>query len=438
MVKRDGLSPTAGDGPTIPVTRDDVLAIIPARGGSKSIPRKNLRDLYGHPLLVWSIAAAAQARRVGRIVVTTDDEEIADVARGAGAEVPFLRPPGLARDETMDLPVFRHALEWLEREEGYRPRIVVQLRPTSPIRPPDCVDEAVRLLAARGDADSVRTVTPPAQNPYKMWRIGDGTIVPLVPSEFEEPYNMPRQALPDTFWQTGHVDAMRRRTILELDSMTGERIAPLVVDPRYAVDIDTLAQWEQAEWLVRNAGFPMVRPFPRDLSRYRVVVFDFDGVMTDNRVHVLEDGRETVSCDRSDGMGIEMLREAGYHVAVLSTETNGVVGARCRKLGIRCIQGLSDKAGAMRALAAELDLPLESMVYVGNDRNDRECLRLAGLPVAVADAHAAARREARWILTRPGGRGAVRELCDHLLEARGEDEHADADESGPDRRSLGG
>ncbi|HEY5903570.1 MAG TPA: acylneuraminate cytidylyltransferase family protein, partial [Anaerolineales bacterium] len=112
-----------------------VLAVIPARGGSKGIPRKNIRLFSGWPLLAWSIAAAQQAETVSRVIVSTDDEEIAAVGREYGAETPFLRPAEFARDDTTDLPVFEHALRWLDEHEGYRPEVVVQLRPTSPIRP---------------------------------------------------------------------------------------------------------------------------------------------------------------------------------------------------------------------------------------------------------------------------------------------------------------
>ena len=121
----------------------EILALIPARGGSKGIPRKNIRDFAGYPLIAWSIAAALQAKSISRVIVSTDDREIAEVARQYGAETPFMRPQELAQDRTTDFPVFVHALKWLEDIEAYSPKIVVQLRPTSPIRPVDCVDSAV-------------------------------------------------------------------------------------------------------------------------------------------------------------------------------------------------------------------------------------------------------------------------------------------------------
>ncbi|MFZ6019832.1 MAG: cytidylyltransferase domain-containing protein, partial [Chloroflexota bacterium] len=135
------------------VNGTEVLAIIPARGGSKGIPRKNIRNFAGHPLIAYSIAAALQSRRITRVIVSTDDPEIAEVARAYGAEVPFLRPAELAQDSTLDLPVFQHALAWLTANEAYAPDVVVQLRPTSPIRPVGLVDEAVHILLEHPEAD---------------------------------------------------------------------------------------------------------------------------------------------------------------------------------------------------------------------------------------------------------------------------------------------
>src|SRR5512134_4019719 len=145
----------------------EILALIPARGGSKGIPRKNIRSFAGYPLIAWSIAAAKQAACVTRIIVSTDDAEIAAVAREYGAETPFLRPAELAQDQTTDLPVFEHVIEWLEANEGYQPDIVIQLRPTSPIRPKDCIDHAVKILMEHTEADCVRGVVTAGQNPYK-------------------------------------------------------------------------------------------------------------------------------------------------------------------------------------------------------------------------------------------------------------------------------
>lgn len=398
-----------------------VLAVVPARGGSKGIPRKNIRNFAGHPLIAYSIAAGLHSILVNRVIVSTDDEEIAAVARQYGAETPFLRPEDIAQDQTLDLPVFQHTLDWLAENENYYPDIVVQLRPTSPVRPPGLVDEAVTILLNHPEADSVRGVVPAGQNPHKMWRINPETnqMKPLLTVEgIDEPYNAPRQVLPPVFWQTGHVDAIRPH-VFQQGSMSGRVIIPVLVDPSYTVDIDTPKDWARSEWLVWNSGLDIVypgnshRPLPVQVD---LIVFDFDGVMTDNRVWVDENGREMVAAYRSDSMGLYELRKAGISSIVISTETNPVVAARCRKMKIPYEQGVEDKAALLRKILAERQIDPGRVVYVGNDINDLPCFPLVGCAIVVADAQPAALRPADIVLSRRGGYGAVRELCDLLLQ----------------------
>jgi YrbI family 3-deoxy-D-manno-octulosonate 8-phosphate phosphatase len=402
------------------MVKPEVLAVIPARGGSKGIPRKNIKNFAGHPLIAYSIEAGKSAETVTRVLVSTDDEEIAAVAREYGAETPFLRPAEIAQDRTLDLPVFQHALEWLAEREGYCPDVVVQLRPTSPVRPPHLVDEAVRSLLAHPEADSVRGVVPAGQNPHKMWRIDPHSerMSNLLDVEgVEEPYNAPRQVLPPVYWQTGHIDAIRPTIILG-GSMSGKVILPVQIDPAYTVDIDTPKDWARSEWLVWYSDLDIVYPRNRRRSlpqQVDLIVLDFDGVLTDNRVWVDEDGHEMVAANRSDSLGLRYLRQKGVQVIVLSTETNPVVAARCRKLKIPAYQGIDDKAGALPGILSELGVRPENAIYLGNDTNDVPCFSQVGCALAVADAQPVARRQADIILSRNGGHGAVRELCDLLL-----------------------
>ncbi len=401
----------------------NILALIPARGGSKGIPRKNIRSFAGYPLIAWSIAAAKQAQLVTRVIVSTDDEEIAAVAREWGAETPFLRPAELAQDKTTDLPVFEHALKWLEETEGYRPEIVIQLRPTSPIRPKTMVDDAIRILQTHADADCARGVVPAAQNPFKMWRF-HGEEKPLeqlleVPG-IPEPYNAPRQILPPVYWQTGHVDAIRAATILEKKSLTGDTIYPLTIDPKFTVDIDTPADWAKYEAVIYG-GLEVVSPGkPRKQmpENVKLILCDFDGVVTDNFVLTDENGKETVSASRSDSMHIKTLREKGVETMILSSEPNPVVLARAKKMGVEAIHGIGmqNKGKVMREVLERKKVRAEDVIYVGNDLNDLPCFEIAGWSVAVADAYPEVIRAADYVLTRRGGRGAIRELCEMVLK----------------------
>ena len=243
------------------------------------------------------------------------------VARQYDAEAPFLRPAEFAQDNSTDLPSFDHALRWLAEHEGYKPEVVIQLRPTSPLRPPDLVDHAVKILLHHQDADCVRGVVPAGQNPHKMWRIsnqesnGSGMMTPLLQVDgIAEPYNAPRQILPKVYWQTGHIDAIRVETIVKKGSMTGNIIYPLIIDARYTVDIDNLADWVKYESMVYSGDLKLVSPGKMRRSmpeKIKLIVSDFDGVITDNRVWTDQDGRETVAAYRSDSMRVRELREIG-------------------------------------------------------------------------------------------------------------------------------
>jgi CMP-N,N'-diacetyllegionaminic acid synthase len=217
-----------------------VLAIIPARGGSKGIKRKNLVPLAGKPLLVHSIEHAHASRCVTRVLVSTEDREIADVAREAGAEVPFMRPDILAGDTVLDLPVFKHVLDTLMELESYVPDLIVHLRPTTPLRRDGWIDDAVERLWTNARADSIRSVSAPAQHPYRVFRIGsDGFLDAIMRHEHPMPYLLRRQDLPAMYYYNCVIDVTRPATIQKMNSMTGDHILPFVMEPDDVIDIDS-------------------------------------------------------------------------------------------------------------------------------------------------------------------------------------------------------
>ena len=226
------------------------LAIIPARGGSKSILKKNIREFCGKPLIAYSIESALKSINIDRVVVSSDNKEIIKIALDYGGEVPFIRPKYLAEDDTPDLPVFVHCLNYLKKNEGYEADIVVQLRPTSPLRTLEMIENGIDLLLNNPQADSVRAVCEPSQNPFKMWTIQNrGFLKELITLDINEPYNQPRQNLPNVYWQNGYVDITRARTILSKKSMTGDMILPLIVDHKHIIDIDSELTFKLAEMI---------------------------------------------------------------------------------------------------------------------------------------------------------------------------------------------
>jgi CMP-N,N'-diacetyllegionaminic acid synthase len=231
-----------------------ILSVIPARGGSKSIPMKNIYPLLGKPLIGYTIEHALCSKKIDRVLVSTDNREIARVAEKFGAEVPFSRPNEHGEDKTPDFPVFFHALSWLKENEGYEPDIVVHLRPTSPIRNVQHIDHMIQLLMDNPYCDSVRSVSAAKQSPYKMWKQEGEHIVPL----FEHPYNektlTAKQYLPNVLFHNGCIDVIRTSTILIKESLTGEVILPfLMADEKYDVQIDSRLDAKIAGMILETA-----------------------------------------------------------------------------------------------------------------------------------------------------------------------------------------
>lgn len=229
-----------------------VLAVVPARGGSKGVPQKNIKPLFGKPLIAWSIEAGKKSKFIDRVIVSTDRDKIAETAKAYGAEVPFLRPKELAEDLTPDPPVFEHALYFLKEKENYVPDIIVHLRPTGPLRTSDEIDSAIELLALHPEADSVRSVEEPPKPPYKMWRPEGDYLRPFIEIPgTKDTYNAPRQSLPKVFQTTADIGVLWLRTILEKKSVVGERVLPFHLK-RPTVDIDNAFDFEIAELILRN------------------------------------------------------------------------------------------------------------------------------------------------------------------------------------------
>lgn len=231
-----------------------ILAIIPARGGSKGLKNKNILPLLGHPLIAYSIKAGLDSKRINRVIVSTDSEEIANVSESYGAEVPFMRPAEFSQDMSTDMEMFVHALEWLKKNEDYVPDIIVQLRPTSPVRFEKEIDLCIDKLVS-SVADSLRIVTPAPCTPYKMWVLNDDTelMQPLLTlKDIKEPYNEPRQRLPKVYWQVGILDVIKTCTLLEKKSLSGDLILSHVVPNELSVDIDDIHSFTKAAEVISS------------------------------------------------------------------------------------------------------------------------------------------------------------------------------------------
>jgi len=249
--------------------KTEVLAVIPARSGSKTIRDKNIMSVGGKPLIAYSIEHALQSELITRVIVSTDSEYYAEISKEHGADVPFLRPSEFAGDDSTDLEVFIHALEYLEKNENYKPEICVHLRPTCPIRDVVDIDNMIRIIQNNPSIDSVRSLSLAEETPFKMWRISDNSeIIPVATCDIKEAYNMPRQKLPVVYIQNASVDIIRSYTITGKKSMTGEIISGYVMEHFY--DIDTMDQFEKVSHALM---------FKKDNFINKKFCFDIDGVI---------------------------------------------------------------------------------------------------------------------------------------------------------------
>ena len=227
-----------------------IWCIIPARGGSKALPRKNIALLGGEPLISYTIRAARGAKHVDRVIVSTDDDEIAVVARNCGAEVPFLRPAELAQDHSPTLPAIQHAVDAMERLCAEKPDLVALVQPTSPFTRADQVDAAVELLEKRPDADAVTTVVEVdhVNHPFNIRRIDSAGFVDFMMPE--EHYQYPNRQSKPRFYRFGNLYVTRYATLMKDGSLFGRRCLPLIVDLQSCFDINDAADLALAECML--------------------------------------------------------------------------------------------------------------------------------------------------------------------------------------------
>lgn len=379
-----------------------ILGVIPARGGSKGIPGKNLRMVAGEPLLAHMVREALRSSRLTRVVVSTDDDDIASVARRYGAEV-IRRPAEISGDTATSESALLHALEHLEDTEAYRADLLVFLQCTSPLTLAEDIDGTIDVLLNTGAGTALAV----GDFHYFLWR---GPHDDASGVNHDKAVRPRRQDREPQYLEAGAVVVAREPGFREAKHRFYGRSALYEIPLERCLEIDEPSDLLVAEARLRErhrrdplGALPVV---PAGL------VLDFDGVFTDNHVYVTDDGREGVICHRGDGLGLSRLRSLGLPMTVLSTETNPVVGLRCEKLRIPCQSGLEDKAAALAAWIEAERLDPQRVVYVGNDINDLGCLGMVGCPVVVGDAHDDAKRAARLVLESHGGKGAVREICD--------------------------
>ncbi|MFF9240658.1 cytidylyltransferase domain-containing protein [Streptomyces sp. NPDC014801] len=387
-----------------------VLAVIPARGGSKGVPAKNLAPVGGVPLVARAVRACRAARLVTDVVVSTDDQAIAAAAREAGAEV-VSRPAALAGDTATSEAAVLHALDAYEAQAGTPVDVVLLVQCTSPFLLGEDVDGVAAAIVEQG-ADTAVTVAP---FHGFLWRDDAGREEDGgFGVNHDKSYRPRRQDRPQDLLETGAAYAMDAAGFREHRHRFFGRTELVRTDPARVLEIDDPHDLARARALapLLDADRPGALPTADDID---AVVLDFDGTQTDDRVLIDAEGREFVSVHRGDGLGIAALRRSGLKLLILSTEQNPVVAARARKLQLPVVHGVDRKDLALKQWCEDTGTAPERVLYVGNDVNDLPCFALVGWPVAVASAHDAVRGAARAVTTVPGGDGAIREIAGWIL-----------------------
>ncbi|KAB1140308.1 N-acylneuraminate cytidylyltransferase [Streptomyces luteolifulvus] len=413
-------NPEAGHGASV----RRVLAVIPARGGSKGVPAKNLAPVGGVPLVARAVRECLATRLVTDVVVSTDDQAIAAAARAAGAEV-VLRPAAIAGDTATSEAAVLHAMDAHEALHGAVVDVVLLVQCTSPFLVREDIDGVAGAVAENG-ADTAVTVAP---FHGFVWRdagdaedtVAAGTVAEADAAvgggygvNHEKSFRPRRQDRPQDLLETGAAYAMDAAGFRKHRHRFFGRTELVRTDPARVLEIDDPHDLARARALAPlfDADRPGSRPAAADID---AVVLDFDGTQTDDRVLIDADGKEFVSVHRGDGLGIAALRRSGLKMLILSTEQNPVVAARARKLKIPVLHGIDRKDLALKQWCEEQGIAPERVLYVGNDVNDLPCFALVGWPVAVASAHDVVRGAARAVTTVPGGDGAIREIASWIL-----------------------
>ncbi|MFF3490941.1 cytidylyltransferase domain-containing protein [Streptomyces sp. NPDC002795] len=416
----------------VPVRR--VLAVIPARGGSKGVPAKNLAPVGGVPLVARAVRECLATRQVTDVVVSTDDAAIAAAARDAGAEV-VTRPTAIAGDKSSSEAAVLHAMDAHEALHGAAVDVVLLVQCTSPFLVREDIDAVVGAILD-GGADSALTVAPfhgfvwrdagdiadEARPAPVQQTAAEGGVAVLADRKtttgggygvnHDKSQRQMRQDRPQDLLETGAVYAMETGGFRRHEHRFFGRTELVRTDPARVLEIDDPHDLARARALAPLFDQPSTLPAREDID---AVVLDFDGTQTDDKVLIDSEGQEFVTVHRGDGLGIAALRKSGLELLILSTEVNPVVAARARKLKIPVLHGIDRKDLALKQWCEEQGIAPERVLYVGNDVNDLPCFALAGWPVAVASAHDVVRGAARAVTTVPGGEGAIREIASWIL-----------------------
>jgi len=388
------------------VIKKEFIAIIPARGGSKRIPKKNIKFLAGKPLLAYTIEAARNSKLINKTFVSTDDNDIADVAIEYGAEV-IMRPEQLSKDDSSTEQAMVHAVEQLEKQGYKQIDYVVLLQPTSPLRGTDIIDNGINLVL-ESDVDSVLSVCE-IQNYYLSgYFIGD-----YYKREYDNrPFS---QSIPKKYRENGALYITKKDLLLTNKNRTNGKTKAIVMNELDSIDIDEEDDFNLIEKFIQNSKCEN-RSYYGNLKKTKLLITDVDGVMTDCGMYYSENGDELKKFNTRDGMAIQLLREHGIKTAIITKENTNIVEQRAKKLKFdEVFQGIDNKIAVLESLKNKYGFDYSEIAYIGDDVNDMPVLKRVGFSFCPNDAVDDVKKICTAIAKEKGGNGVVREFYE-LME----------------------
>ncbi|MBF0363048.1 MAG: HAD hydrolase family protein [Oligoflexia bacterium] len=395
-----------------------VLGIIIAKKiSSLSESDKNIMPIAGKPIISYVISSSLKSKKINRTIVSTNDTKIADVAHKYGADIPYLlQTTKLASDSVTSEDILRYTVKQIELESNQLVDIVVLLQPTSIFTTSKLIDECVQKFL-RCRYDSLITVVT-ADKKAEYVGIDIDKKFQYVLDEKEKTKLIDKiEIVP-----SGNVSVINRNSLFTNPQIITNNTGVIYISKKDGLDISYELDFLLAEFLIEENNLRKLRTndcisptaIRLEKDKIQLIVYDFDGVMTNNKVSLSENGKESVVVNRGDGQGVSLIKKMGIKQIILSSEVNPVVSIRGKKLNIPVIQGAEDKFAILKDYVEKNGINLKNVVYIGNDLNDLECMQNVGMPLAPIDAHEFIKTIAKIILVSKGGDGVVRELANKI------------------------
>jgi N-acylneuraminate cytidylyltransferase len=387
-----------------------IVALIPARGGSKGIPRKNIKPLNGVPLIAYNILASLNSKYVNQTYVSTDDDEIAEISRKFGSNV-VKRPKELALDNSSSESVLLHFAENVDFD------ILVFLQCTSPLTTSDDIDNAIKLFFS-GKFDSVLSVCEDKGGFLCggfLWDKNGNSI------NYNYEKRPRRQELSKTFRENGAIYLITKKGLLEHKNRLFGKVGIYEMPKQRSFEIDEPEDFYFIEKIMPYINKKPLNFFKNKIERLKLVIFDIDGIFTDGSVYLNKKGQETLKFSRIDGKGIELLRKNKLRTAAISSENSEIARKRMEKLKINSVYiGISNKINVYNELKTKYKLKDDQICYCGDDIQDLEPIKSSGFSCCPINSQRIIKENSNYISDIKGGEGFVRDVCNIILTNKGE------------------